>query len=70
MSPLPLKKFRVVVIEWLSHDAVIEATDEAAAKAEALRLWEANAECEVFSFDNSGIDGVQVEEISDQAGRP
>lgn len=67
MSALPLKRFRVVVIEWLAHKAVIEATDAAAAEAEARRLWEANAEHEVFSFDDSGIDGVQVEEI-DQGG--
>ena len=38
MSTPALKRFRVVVIEWLSHDAVIEAADEAAAEAEALRL--------------------------------
>jgi hypothetical protein len=67
MSALPLKRFRVVVLEWLAHDAVIEATDAAAAEAEARRLWEENAEHEVFSFDDSGIDGVQVEEI-DQGG--
>lgn len=57
------KRYRVVVIEWLTHDAVIEANDAAAAEAEARRLWADNAEHEVFSFDNSGIDGVQVEEI-------
>lgn len=67
MSAPTLKRYRVVVLEWLSHDAVIEATDAAAAEAEALRLWADNAEHEVFSFDNSGIDGVQVEEI-DQGG--
>ena len=31
MSALPVKRFRVVVIEWLSHDAIIEAPDAAAA---------------------------------------
>jgi hypothetical protein len=44
------------VIEWL--------TTRPSAKAEARRLWAENAEHEVFSFDDSGIDGIQVEEIS------
>jgi hypothetical protein len=64
MSALPSRRFRVTVIEWLAHDAVIEAPDADAAEAEARRLWDANAEHEVFSFDDSGIDGIQVEEIS------
>jgi hypothetical protein len=64
MSTLPLKRFRVVVIEWLSHDAIIEAPSAQAAEAEARRLWAENAEHEVFSFDDSGIDGIQVEEVS------
>jgi hypothetical protein len=64
MSTPALKRFRVVVIEWLSHDAVIEATDAAAAEAEARRLWTENAEHQLFSFDDSGIDGIQVEEIA------
>jgi hypothetical protein len=64
MSAPALKRYRVVVIEWLSHDAVIEAADAIAAEAEARRLWASNAEHELFSFDDSGIDGVQVEEIA------
>jgi hypothetical protein len=64
MSTVPLKRFRVVVIEWLSHDAIIEAPSAQAAEAEARRLWAENAEHEVFSFDDSGIDGVQVEEVT------
>jgi hypothetical protein len=62
-APSP-KRFHVTVIEWLSHDTVIEASDAQAAEAEARRLWAENAEHEVFSFDDSGIDGIQVEEIS------
>ena len=58
------KCFRVVVIEWLSHDAVIEAPDAIAAEAEARRLWATNDEHQLFSFDDSGIDGIQVEEVS------
>ena len=64
MSAPSSKRFRVIVIEWLSHDAIIEAPDAQAAEAEARRLWAENAEHEVFSFDDSGIDGIQVEEIS------
>ena len=64
MSALPVKRFRVVVIEWLSHDAIIEAPNAQTAEAEARRLWAENAEHEVFSFDDSGIDGIQVEEIA------
>jgi hypothetical protein len=71
MSAIPLKRYRVTVLEWLAHYAVIEATDAEAAEAEARRMWEENAEHEVFSFRDSGIDGVDVEEeISDQAGMP
>ena len=62
MSAPALKRFRVVVIEWLSHDAVIEAPDAAAAEAEARRLWATNDEHQLFSFDDSGIDGIQIEE--------
>jgi hypothetical protein len=36
----------------------------AAAEAEARRLWAENAEHQVFSFDDSGIDGIHVEEVS------
>jgi hypothetical protein len=58
------KRFRVVVIEWLTHDAIIEAPDASAAEAEARRLWATNAEHQLFSFDNSGIDGIEVEEVA------
>jgi hypothetical protein len=64
MSTPALKRYRVVVFEWLSHDAFIEAADASAAEAEARRLWASNAEHELFSFCDSGIDGVVVEEIA------
>lgn len=56
-------QYRVVVIEWLSHKAVIEAASPEDAEAEARRLWDQNAEMQLFSFEDSGIDGVVVEEI-------
>ena len=62
MSAPALKRYRVVVIEWLTHDAVIEAEDEILAEDEARRLWTSNSEHELFSFDYSGIDSVHVEE--------
>jgi hypothetical protein len=37
--------------------------DAQAAEAEARRLWAENAEHQVFGFDDSGIDGIHVEEI-------
>jgi hypothetical protein len=61
MSTLPSKRFRVTIVEWLTHDTVIEAADETAARAEALRLWSENPER--FSFDDSGLDGVQLDEL-------
>jgi hypothetical protein len=63
MSALPQKRFRAVALEWLSHVAFIEAPDAAAAEAEAQRLWETNDEHQVFSFSDSGDDGISVEEI-------
>ena len=63
MSAPALKRFRVVVIEWLSHDAFIDAPDSAAAEAEARRLWATNEEHQHFSFDDSGIDGIHIEEV-------
>ncbi len=59
----PLKSYHVVVIEWLSHKAVIEAASPDQAEAKARQLWADNGEHEVFSFDDSGIDGVVVEEV-------
>jgi hypothetical protein len=63
MSAPSLKTYRVVVIEWLSHKAAIEAASSRHAEDEARRLWAENAESEVFHFEDSGIDGVVVEEM-------
>lgn len=61
-TPTP-QRYRVTVLEWLSHDAIIEASSPEAAEAEARRLWDENAEQELFSFRDSGIDGVEVEPL-------
>jgi hypothetical protein len=63
MSALPSRRYRVVVIEWLSHVAVIDSESESAAEAKARELWDAQAESECFSFEDSGIDGVMVDEM-------
>jgi len=57
------KTYRVTVIEWLSHQAFIEATSAEEAEAKACDLWADNAEHEAFSFEDSGIDGVTAEEV-------
>jgi len=64
MSALPSRRYRVVVLEWLSHVAVIEATSAEEAEAKARELWSSNDETQAFSFNDSGIDGVQVEALS------
>lgn len=63
MSAPSLKTYRVVVIEWLSHKGVIEAESAEHAEEEARRLWAENGECEIFRFEDSGVDGVDVEEM-------
>ena len=55
------KLYRVTVIEWLSHKALIEAESPEQAEAKARNLWADNAEHNVFAFEDSGIDGVMVE---------
>ena len=57
-----LKTYRVTVIEWLSHKAVIEAEGPEQAEVKARELWANNAEHAVFAFEDSGIDGVMVDE--------
>ncbi len=61
-TPSP-QRYRVTVLEWLSHEAIIEASSPEAAEVEARRLWDENAEHEVFQFEDSGIDGVVVDPI-------
>ena len=55
------KLYRVTVIEWLSHKALIEAEGPEQAEAKARQLWADNAEHEVFGFDDSGIEGIVVQ---------
>lgn len=57
------KSYRVTVIEWLSHKAVIEAEGPEQAEAKGRQLWADNAEHAVFAFEDSGIDGVMVDEV-------
>jgi hypothetical protein len=60
----PVKTYRVVVIEWLSHQTIIEAASAAQAEAKVRKLWAEKDECDVFSFEDSGVDGITVEEVT------
>jgi hypothetical protein len=62
MSTQQPRLWRVTAIEWLSHDAFIEAETAEQAEVKARDLWADNAEHEVFHFSNSGLDGFVVEE--------
>lgn len=62
MSALPLRRYRVVVLEWLSHDTVVEASSKEEAEATALALWNEGTG-DAFSFEDSGIDGVIADEL-------
>ena len=66
MSALPLRRYRVVVLEWLSHVAVIEASSQAEAETNALDLW--NQADGSFSFEDQGIDGVIADELPETEG--
>jgi hypothetical protein len=56
------RKWRVTVIEWLSHIAVIEAATPEEAEALARQFWAENGEHEEFRFSDSGLDGIVVDE--------
>lgn len=61
MSAFPSRRYRVVVIGWLSHMAVVEASSQEEAEAKGLNLW--TAADGFFSFEDSGIDGVVADEL-------
>jgi hypothetical protein len=62
MSTQQTRRWHVTVIEWLSYVAFIEADTAEQAEAKARELWADNVELEVFDFDDSGLDGVVVDE--------
>lgn len=55
------KPYRVTVVEWLSHVALIEADGPDQAEEKARQLWADNAEYAVFEFEDSGIECILVE---------
>ena len=57
------RRYRVAVIEWSSHKAVIEATSEAEARYKAERLWMEDGDGKLFSFESCGFDGAVAEEL-------
>ena len=56
----PARRYRVTVIEWLSHDILLEAESAQAAKKHALELWADDVARNRFRFRDSGIDGVDT----------
>jgi hypothetical protein len=52
-----------VVIEWLSHKAIIEAARPEEAETKASEMFADNSEHDVFRFEDSGVDGITVEEL-------
>ena len=61
MSAFPSRRYRVVVLEWLSHTALIEASSKEEAEAKGLDLW--NEADGSFSFEDQGVDGVIADEL-------
>jgi hypothetical protein len=59
----PLRRYRVTVIEWLSHKTIVEAHSSEEAEAKGLKIW-ADGE-EGFSFDDQGVDGAVADELGD-----
>ena len=57
------RRYRVAVIEWTSHKAVIEATSEAEARYKAERLWMEDGDGKLFSFESAGFEGAVAEEL-------
>ncbi len=57
------RRYRVAVIEWISHKAVIEATSEAEAAYKARRLWMEGDDNTLFSYESSGFEGAVAEEL-------
>jgi hypothetical protein len=58
----PKRRWRVTAIEWLSHHAIIEADSEDEAREQAERIWADKGETEIFEFEDSGLDGFDIEE--------
>ena len=63
MTSPPHKSYRVVVIEWLSHKAIIEAASPEEAEAKAAQMFADKGDHDVFRFEDSGVDGITVEEL-------
>lgn len=59
----PARRYRVTIIEWLSHDAIIEASSAKEAEEIGLQKWEANSESQTFAFRDSGLDGIEAEDV-------
>lgn len=59
----PKHKYRVTVIEWLSHTVLIEAEDRDEATEEARRLWLDKDVHDRFEFEDADLETVIADEI-------
>ncbi|MBI5721420.1 MAG: hypothetical protein HZC37_27435 [Burkholderiales bacterium] len=60
--PTP-KPYRVIYVEWSTRSVVVEAEDEHDAEEIALDMREDEAYDHLIKFENSGLDGVEVEPL-------
>lgn len=60
--PIGQKRFRVTVLEWLSHVIVLDAVDAKAAEEIAAAFWFEGCG-DAFRVRCQGTDGFQVDEI-------
>lgn len=60
-APRP-RAYRVMLLEWLSHSVIIEASSEALAIYKARQLWD-SGDTASFSFREGGLDHVFAEEV-------
>ncbi len=67
MSASTRKRYRVTLIEWLSHVAVVEATSAEDAQEKALEIRETEEEGDGFEFEDGGVSDVMCEEVKEGA---
>lgn len=60
--PAGQKRFRVTVLEWLTHTIILDAANASQVEEMADTLWWSGL-AGPFRFSDQGLDGFQVEEI-------
>lgn len=64
MSEAQTTRYRVTIIEWLSHTSSVDAFDEEAAESTALERWADNNEDPAFTCFDGGVDEVIVTPVA------